>query len=317
MHILWHSQFNFSFISCSTCICIHSIPFHTHLTILHSFSDRAYKHLLDEHTVKRLVFTYTLCVVLYRLFLLMVHIVWTSLRFLFNRQTNGKRIRFLNDGKRKRKTYHSYLYVIWQRIEIYTITEWMNVVSGMGVEGTNTYERLPIHRQKTSQELNTEKITTNGKNTGTPCEHLHTHAAEYSKCFTIAVSKNIKIITKKLWHEIEIWRRVSVQFQMSKWARVSVWWDVWQKKETVNFAYIPGVEKWLLQKSGREGATEIKKTQSKYSHQFYGFPSFASFFRCVWGFLSLFGCYIAAHIIIVVIVVLVSSYFFLFLHTIL
>lgn len=80
---------------------------------------------------------------------------------------------------------------------------------GEGDEEANTYERLPIHRPKNVPRVECthgKNVTTSGENAGTPpCEHFSTHvcAAEYSKCFTIAVSKNIKIITKKLWHEIQ------------------------------------------------------------------------------------------------------------------
>lgn len=76
MHIFMHIvaftiQFFIHFLF--TCVFVytpfHGAPLHSMRRLTIRLSDGAYKHLLDEHTVKRLVLTYAyfvLCVVLYR-----------------------------------------------------------------------------------------------------------------------------------------------------------------------------------------------------------------------------------------------------------
>lgn len=205
-----------------TCVFVYT-PFYWHSTPLHSIAVSPFVSLMElisiclMSTLSSASFslTYILCVVLH---CIVSHIFcwWYSLSIvtiLIQSTNKWQKNTLFEWWQKERKTYHSYLsllhciYVIWQRIEIYTITEWVNAVKGMKKQIRTNDCRFIAQNIVPRVECTHEKnVTTSGENAGTPpCEHFSTHvcAAEYSKCFTIAVSKNIKIITKKLWHEIQ------------------------------------------------------------------------------------------------------------------
>lgn len=145
-----------------TCVFVYT-PFHWHSTPLHSIAVSPFVSLMElisiclMSTLSSASFslTYILCVVLY---CIVSHIFcwWYSLSIvtiLIQSTNKWQKNTLFEWWQKERKTYHSYLYVIWQRIEIYTTTEWVNAVKGMRKQiRTNDCRFIA---QKTSQELNT------------------------------------------------------------------------------------------------------------------------------------------------------------------
>lgn len=130
--ILWHSQFNFSFISCSR-VYLYTLHLYFHLHLhLHKLSivrsailfprhsSRIAKYLLDKRTVKRFVFTFLYYIIVYCILLKRYS---SSIVTILIQSTNKWRKNTLFERWQKEEKQTIHIFHIWQRIEIYTITE--------------------------------------------------------------------------------------------------------------------------------------------------------------------------------------------------